>query len=256
MSAVLATLRADIRQRWKAMVVLGLVVALAATAITSAAALARRTSTAFDRRLDAVHAADAWLGAERVPMASFATTPAPSLAGLAGVHSEERFGGTLLFFPGVPGLDAADQLDGAGLSTIQLIALDDPREGDLEVPFVISGRLPNWNSPDEIFVSPGIAAAAGWKPGSRVAMQYFDRLPESSRPDEPPSIAGLEAVAGRLDVTVAGIGDYASRYATGSPGDELVLVTPKFSEVHRPIAAVHRESRRADGEHDRAAGDR
>src|SRR3954468_974848 len=235
--------RADCRLRWKPMLLLALLIAGATATCLIPLELARRTSTAFDRRLSSARAADVLLnGPDRPSQQDLATTPVPSLATLPGVAEEDRYIGVFLFFPDVASLTIdhvlrSDPADG-DISPANLAVLDAPGPKS-EIPVIERGRLPDWTRDDELVISSRVAEATGWKVGSRVKAQVLDNSISAIDPNAPDALDKVKAVLKTRLMTVVGIGTLAGAPREGS--QELIMTTPAFVAATNPIVqySVH-----------------
>jgi hypothetical protein len=164
---VLRLVMHEFRTRWQGWAVLVLLVAVAGGAVLTAAAGARRTSSAYPRYLRASHASDLLVS--------------PAGTGLGGYYAAlARQPGVALVAPGV-GLNVqptghAGRLDLAA-------AIEAPANQqlgrDLDIPRVLAGRLPGPGRPGEIAVDQIAAARLHLRVGSRLAMEA---LPNAGLP--------------------------------------------------------------------------
>ena len=243
-------LRIDIRSRWRQMLLLAATTTLAALAVLTPALIAYRTSTAFPLRLAAAAAGQAVInGPERELPFDDATLRVPTVADLPGVLSEERYVGILSFFPEIPWLTLEAELgnggevSGPGPATFALYSATSKGGVVNERPVVTKGRLPDPARPDELFVSPRFAAAAGWSIGSSVRIQVVTGALAATDPSTIVDIAETaRSVTTERTMTVVGLGDLA-----GSPrnaGDGTVIATPAFvaatdAGIQYSVSSVH-----------------
>src|SRR5437764_4242992 len=136
LAAVWARARADLRTRWKAWLMLAILVGLAAGGVIAAAAGARRTDTAFPRFAQAERAPNVMLLVGDPTFAQFSLEQVAHLPQVAGVA-------TLSFY------SPADRSLGLGIA-----ASPDDRLGTTVLRHkILAGRLPRQDRPDEVLVS-------------------------------------------------------------------------------------------------------
>ncbi|SDS03180.1 ABC transporter permease [Jiangella sp. DSM 45060] len=172
-----AWLRLELRRRWRSLLVLALLVALAAGTVMTAVAGARRGASAVDRLLERTLPAD---------VAVLPNQPGfdwDAVRDLPGVAALSTFGGAPYVVDGVP----ADSLGGAvGPDTMVTV----------ERPAVLDGRLPDPHRADEATVTPRFVETYGLGVGDTVTIQLF--RPESfaafrADPSLPPDGPVVEA---------------------------------------------------------------
>ena len=159
MRAVLLLVAHELRIRWRGWAVLVLLVGLAGGAVMTAAAGARRTSSAYPRFLRASHASDLL-----VSVAGIGTT------GFYGALARQP--GVALLARGI-GLnvqpaDRAGRLDWAATTEAPAGRL---LGHGLDAPRVLAGRLPRLDRAGEIAVDQTAAAALHLRVGSTLAME-------------------------------------------------------------------------------------
>ncbi len=164
---VLLLVAHELRTRWRGWAALVLLVALAGGAVLTAAAGARRTSSAYPRFLRASHAADLL-----VSVAGIGTT------GFYGALARQP--GVTLLARGI-GLnvqpaDRAGRLDWAATTEAPAGRL---LGHGLDAPRVLAGRLPRLDRPGEIAVDQVAAADLHLRVGSTLAMKA---LPNQGQP--------------------------------------------------------------------------
>jgi hypothetical protein len=214
MRAVWMRARAELRSRWRATVVLMLLVGLAAGVVMSAALGARRTQTAFPRFLKTAHAADALISVPLSGIRSFY----PEVARLPEVERAGVGGGVNVFYVHPSG--AAD-------IRITGIASVDGRVGwTVDRPNVLSGRLPRRDRPFEIAVNRFLAHQLHLAVGDKLPMRAFPAGEEGMvDPQHVPPSAGL-----RQTFTVVGITVTASEVLPLAEQDAAptFLLTPAY----------------------------
>ncbi|WP_199701191.1 FtsX-like permease family protein [Jiangella rhizosphaerae] len=158
MTAVAAWLRLDARRRWRSLLVMAVLVALAAGTVMTAMAGARRGATAVDRLLDRTLPATVavlpnqpgfdWDAVRELPEVEALTTFVLTASYVVdGVPP----GGFALAFP--PG--------------------DDEVFRTIERPVVLEGRLPDPTRADEVVVSPNFRETYGLDVGDSVTLRLF-----------------------------------------------------------------------------------
>ena len=155
--AVLAVARADLRNRWRSMVVVGLIAGLVAGVVGGAAAVTRRTATAYDRLQAATHLDDA-----RALLFSDSVTP-----------------GEVRRLPGVEESWTSRQLIGQVLGRPVLyvsVSSGPPRPADLFTPVVVRGRLPRDDDAREVVVPEILAREVGFHVGDRLVLALLTPL--------------------------------------------------------------------------------
>jgi FtsX-like permease family len=187
--AVLLLVAHELRTRWRGWAVLVLLVGLAGGAVMTAAAGARRTSSAYPRFLRASHASDLLVS--------------PAGSGLGGYYAAlAHEPGVALVAPGV-GLNVqpaghAGRLDLAAATE----APADQRLGrELDAPRVLAGRLPGPDRPGEIAVDQIAAASLHLHLGSTLVMEA---LPNAGLPGSGTG-PGSDVPVRRLAERVVGI---------------------------------------------------
>jgi FtsX-like permease family len=214
MGAIGLIARAGLRRRWPSLIAVALLVALVSGAVLTALVGARRTSTSVDRFRDWAAASDA----------SYQT------ADPTGAQVDEL----LEAVDGMPDVEVATSrflVNGFPLdeSIPDIAILTDP-DGtygvDIDRPRVLTGRLPDPGSPDEILLNGQAAELTGLAVGDRVRVRTWttdDLLALFEEGEEGfPGFNGPE-----LDLRVVGIGRTpeelpgeirrGSLYALGSP---------------------------------------
>jgi hypothetical protein len=235
------------RHRWRPMVGLAVIVALGTAVTLTPLLLARRTNSAFARRMHAVNAAEVMLyGPDEAQWRDPATQPLPTLAGIPGVAGEDRYVGVLAFFPDVPWLTVERVTGqtvgppfGSGPATIAAVdptrAATDGRPGS-ERLHVDRGRAPAPDRPDEILVSPSFARQAGWTIGTQVRAQFIPWTPQLvTAGDAGPET--LTTILADTQLTVVGIGSLVD--AVRRQDSESIVVGPAFVRARRPAIQYH-----------------
>ena len=146
MAAVIAWTRLDLRRRWRPLLVLALIVALADGVILAAVAGARRTDSALPRLQKHITQADVMVLPNQPGFDWDKVRALPSVKAL----------GTFVLYDGNVQIDGVNVDEVGGFPAgdlVQNVVIDRPR--------LISGRLPDPNNPDEVIVTPGFTAKYG-----------------------------------------------------------------------------------------------
>lgn len=207
--------RSELRRRGPAMVVLAVIVGLSFGAALTAAAGARRTSTAFERFSDEARASHIrlQLGEDDLPEVLSEVRAMPEVAEAAG-HA--------MF------VAASDRTD----FDVGVVASDDPALlRDIERPKILDGRLPSEDSPSEVALNEHGARALGAAVGDRVALATFT-------PEQLEGLVTSERWTGMsgptLDVEVVGVvrlpDDVAESEAV------MAFATPAFHARYAGVA--------------------
>ena len=163
-SFVVYRLWADLRHRWATALGLAVLVAVLGGIVLATAVGARRTSSAYDRLLDAANPPELLVS----PTGEQGSDPAPfyrALASLPGVRRIGLMAGIpLVPEAGTPSERLADALEGIGV----IASLDGPWGSDIGLPKMLEGRMPDANRADEIFVSERFAAAVDLEVGDHI----------------------------------------------------------------------------------------
>ena len=145
MTAAFGLARVELRRRWRALVLLGLLIGVIGAAVLGALAGARRTSTAYDRLERATHIDDVRLLVFSPGLAERAATlPSVERSWIANFSVGRPEGPEELYFG---------------------IASGPPRPPDLFTPIVVTGRMFRDDRVDEIVVTEQFARQTGLGPG-------------------------------------------------------------------------------------------
>ena len=207
--AVAAVARRERRRRGRALLAIGLLAGLVGGAATGAVALARRTSTAYDRLVAAGAFEDAranLFGGDPGLAADIAELPQVRSAWVASV--------------------AVARVDGPGVVYLGIL-YGPPRPDDLLRPVVVDGRLPDPTDPDEVIVAEDVSEAFGVEPGDELGIAFL--TPEEVRqfdvgfgePDGPRRtlrVVGVMRVPGEGSAPVLGTPALAERDAASAAG--------------------------------------
>jgi hypothetical protein len=212
--------RAELRRRWAALLVLGLLAGISTGLATAAVAGARRTDTAWDRLRDQTHASDAIVFTSQAGLYRDDELHYDQLADLPYVEEVGAFG---IWYATSSVGQASGFLTNYG---DWLDRVDRPR--------IVEGRAPDPEDPREIVISPatpgGELARTGLGVGDTFDVHLFTQeqllTGEMSRPAGP-------AVA----LEIVGVTDGPFNLAA-IPGTGDVYVGPAFSERYGPGLAA------------------
>jgi MacB-like periplasmic core domain/FtsX-like permease family len=185
MGITLTWLRLDARRRWRSLIVLALLTAVATTTVLTAVAGARRGDTAFDR-----------LWARTLPAT---VTVLPNQPGFDWTKVQSLPGVTAL---GLLAVYYGAAIDGLPDASIGFPPANAAMGQTLERPVVLQGRLYNPASIGEVNVTPHFAARYGKGVGDTLTLQ----LSSAAQAD-----AGFQASAGepprgpRIQVRIVGV---------------------------------------------------
>ncbi len=206
MGPVFTIVRSRLTGRWRVLTAAGLLLGIGFGVSLASFAAARRTASAYERILVASDAPDAAVTHGRALDES-----ARMLQSVKGVTSQRVYAG---FLGSAAGVDPA--------YTTALIAPTGDRF-PLERPQVQSGRLPDADAPDEVFVNAGSAADGGLRIGQRLHFSFF-------RFDSP--------ATAQETVTIVGIGTFPMEIATDQTNVlGLVMFSRAFYREHRDLVA-------------------
>jgi hypothetical protein len=208
MTAIRIWVRAVLRQRWRATIVLSLLIGIAGAAAIGAADGARRTQTAFTRMREVTHGADLLVS--------------PGGTGLQGFFDE---------LARQPEILRAGELAGVPLAVYNKSGQPDPSAGPLpnaalddkfgfsvQAAKIIEGRMFDPDAVDEAIVDPKAAASGHLRVGSSLPMALG-----TSGDGEPPTWAPVT-------IKIVGIGvTQDDVVATSLLGEQpLITLTPAF----------------------------
>lgn len=216
MSALAAWVRLDLRRRFRSLVLLAILVALATGTVATAVSGARRGSSAIDRLVELTNPATiAVLPNE--PGFDWAAVEA-----LPGVEALARFPLSAFEVEDLPAEEAAD-----------FVYQDAEIMDSLERPVVLEGRLADPTRDDEAVVTSGFEAAYGKGVGDTVAVRLLtpEQIDEGAL-----GVAIPEAAGPRIDVRIVGVvrSPWFSDEAEGS-GGRLIPSVGLFTRHERNL---------------------
>ena len=222
MGAVGYRFRAELRTTGRQLLVTAIVLGLAGGLALAAIAGARRTMSALPRLLDETSYGDVLvnpdLGAES------ALDPADVLA-LPGVDEGTYVAG----IAAVPA-DASGASPDVEAETFQLFVLDDAAR---DRPLITEGRAPHADAPDEIILSPDVAADLGVGVGDTVDQFVVDMPTFFACPDPEACPAAFE----RVSLRVVGLGRLPDEIADPAVEEGRAVASAAFLREHPGSAA-------------------
>jgi FtsX-like permease family len=231
MAAIWLTARAEWRQRWRSLVVLALLAALAGGVTLAAFTGSRRAGTSFARLLEQVKDPNLVVGTGDEPpdpeiVQEIASWPGVEVA----VHQV-----ILVVAPADKGMLAGrDSIAGA----LPVMAGDEPVE-----PFlIVEGRPYDERRADELLVNEAMRDAIDVEIGDRLSLVSLtpEQVEAGQGEGDPPSPGGPSQ-----QVTVVGVARVAEDVSDAP--DPVLIVTPAYYERHGPaIAADHAVGLRVD----------
>ena len=159
MSAVLAWVRLDGRRRWRSLLVLALLVALAAGTVMTVVAGARRGGSAVDRLVDRTLPAT---------VAVLPNQPGFDWDAVRALPEVEALTTFVLTYTGF----VIEELP-PGVEPWAFPPADDENMRTVERPVALEGRLADPNRPDEVMVTPAFVAASGLGVGDTLTLRLY-----------------------------------------------------------------------------------
>ena len=219
MHAVIVCARSELRRRLVGTLVLVLLVGVIGGVVLAAAAGARRTSSAFERMLTAVHAADVLVNPDAGVDSNL---DFDAVAGLPGVEEAGAVVGVLAL---PVGPDGEPDVGDMGLT---IAPLDDRAFVTVESDKVLEGRQPDPSEPYEVLINPVLADQRDLEPGDTLPL-LTGSFEQVMAADE----AGDELPLTRVETTVTGIGISNDEIVDDEWWVEgRVIFTPTFYERH------------------------
>jgi ABC-type antimicrobial peptide transport system permease subunit len=210
MGPVGVRLRSELRARWRAWLVLAVLIGGFGGVVLGVAAGARRTATAYPRFIEASRGSDALVGAYRYGADDYyrALDRDPAVAEFGKLAS-------LPIFP--LGRDGQPQQIAGNVVT----PVDGKLHYTIDRPRILAGRLPRADRPNEALVNEVAADRFHAHVGSRIPMALM-RYDETNPEGEPLSVTPIG------DVVVVGIGRFTSEVVPTEKFDvvEIVLMGP------------------------------
>jgi hypothetical protein len=231
MAAVLARARAELRQRWRATLLLAVLVGVAGGVVLAAVAGARRTATVTDRFLAYHRATNV-----SVDVKGLDTDAVRRLPQVADVGE----GGYLAMVAARP--SGEPDLEGFG-EINPYVLLGEPWPGSSNRPILVAGRLPFGDRPLEVAVDETLADRRGLGPGDTLRMWGY--TPEQAEGAGPGGLVPAKPAGGAFDLTVTGILRHPYDLAPVPAGQDVswlgseeLYLTPAFWRAHRGRVAA------------------
>ena len=236
MAAVWFRFRAELRSRWKAMVVIALLAGFAGGVALAAAAGARRTDTAFSRLVAATKAMDILVNPDNSDGTALTSA---KIRALPMVAEAGRIDGRVI----IP----ADSRNSADAQSLGTVMVGENREVgyDFSRFNVLEGRMPDPTRADEVMIDPLLASQRGLHVGDDLKVLGLDAadLQRLQGPDDP---AALQAAirSGQLgtpiSLRVVGVGISPDMVATdeGFSNPQPVL-SPAFLTKYPQIPSPY-----------------
>ena len=230
MAALVALLRATRRSGGRGLIGLALIIGLAGGAVLTGVEAYRRTDSAFDRLLVDTEAWDVLVNPD------FGTDSQLSLDQVDAL----------------PMVEDVARVDGLALTprTIDSIADLDASAGafgsdgywgyDFARPLVASGRLPDVDDPDEVFVSSAAARAMDLEVGDvlearALTFEDFAALESAGSEEAEVALYNEPSTGTLVDLEVVGIGDPFDEIVVDEGfGTGTLMLPPAFVEAHDP----------------------
>lgn len=222
MSGLWMVARAELRARWRAWLVLAVLLGIAAGAVMTAAAGARRSSSAFDRWLAASNTHD-------VEVQIVEEAPEDTLervAELPQVASAGRFA----FVPA----QAAGSSPFFSWNVTAATMIDDTVSTAFDIPRIVAGRRMNLDDPHEAMVSPVFARERGVGVGDTFTFET-PTFPELFALFDGNPVA---ASGPRVTVTIAGVWSLAHDVGFTLENRGLLYLSPAFHRTYEGRAAM------------------
>ena len=225
MAAVWVRAAAELRRRWRATVLLAVLVGLTGGVVLAAVAGARRTATVMDRFLAYHQATNV-----AVEVQGFDTDAVRRLPMVAEVGEGAYMVMVASTPSGDPDPDAFGEINPfAGLS--------EPWPGSSNRPLLVAGRLPSGDRPLEVVVDETLADRRHLELGDTLRMWGYTPA-QAERAGQDPGALG-DPLGGSFDLTVTGVvrtPDDLAPVPTGQDvawlGSEELYLTPAFWDAH------------------------
>jgi hypothetical protein len=169
MTALRIRLRAELRSRWRAWLVLVLLGAAAGGLLLAMAAASRRTATAFDRFLAATNAADVYVGWGLAFGGE--SLDVDRIARLSQVAASQR----RLLLAYIAKSRSGRSLYPVGPGSLEVQVPTDGRVNTIDRPKLVNGRLPDPSRPDEALADTRSIRYLGLSVGDATAMRFISR---------------------------------------------------------------------------------
>ena len=230
MAAVWFRFRAELRSRWKAMVVIALLAGFAGGVALAAYAGARRTESAFSRLLVATRATDVLVNPDNSDQTALTSA---KLRALPMVEAAARYDGRFV----VPAdFRTVDDVQSLGTDMVAENAAAGYSYGRVNM---IEGRMPDPSAPLEVMIDPLLAARRGLGPGDDLRVFVLDRAAVDRYAGPQFSVDGARAAADRgefgvpLTLHVVGVGVTPDTIAVDEGfANPQILFSPAFATAY------------------------
>jgi hypothetical protein len=232
MAAVWTRARAELRHRWRATVLLAVLVGLAGGVVLAAVAGSRRTNSAMDRFLAYSRPLNVHVAGERLDLRAVERLPQVA---------DFDQGAFMALTPSTPS-GAPDP--GALGNVAPIVYLRGSSGVTSDRYLVVAGRPPDPDEPLEVVVNQKLAARRGVGPGGTLRLWAYS--PEQvQRPDLMQSGEVFMPAGPALDLTVTAVGRWPQDLQPGTAdedvvylGTEFALLTPAFWRIYHDRAGV------------------
>ena len=216
MSAVWVRVRSDLRRRWRAWVLLGVLFGAVLGAAMAAAAGARRADTAYPRFMQRYKAADVNLGGIHTDDPNVAAQVRKEIISLPEVadYSEGAFVSNAVILPTGETLTFPEILVSGDASGRELVTINKVK--------ILRGRMFDPSSAGEAMVDFNTSDRFRLHVGDEVGIPLGDQNTGAPRPVSHVRIVGIGVVPGSMP-------------AVGSANLNGVLVTPAFMRLHASL---------------------
>jgi hypothetical protein len=199
--------QAELRRRWRTLLVLGLLVGVVAGAAMWAGAAARRTDSAYQRLLETTNAEDILVN----PVDGYADPDVLGNLPQVGAYCRAR---------GAPVILTNAQGEPDFTDPYLTLASDGSCMFDISAPGRVEGRLPDPDEPYEIFVSSAARRSRNLAVGDTIAAFYAPT--QDSKPVP-------------IELTVTGTGVFAEDALADLSNETsfpMIVMTPAFADKH------------------------
>jgi hypothetical protein len=231
MTAVWARARAELRLRWRATVVLALLVGLAGGVVLAAVAGARRTDTVLQRFLAYHQPTNVAVTVQGLDTDAVRRLPMVTEVGEGGYLAMTVAGPS-----GGPNADAFGEIN-------PFVVVGEPFPGSSNRPVLVAGRLPSGDRPLEAAVDETLADRRHLEPGDTLRMWGY--TPEQVEGLESEGQPPAEPAGGAFDLTVTGVirtpydlAPVPSGQDVAWLGSEELYLPPAFWHAYRERVAT------------------
>jgi hypothetical protein len=237
MAAVWFRFRAELRSRWKAMVVIALLAGFAGGVALAAYAGARRTESAFSRLLVATRASDVLVNPDDSDGTALTSA---KLRALPMVEEGARYDGRFV----IPAdFRTPDDVQSLGTDMVA----DDANAGYSFGRFnLLEGRMPDRSAPLEVVIDPLLADQRGLAPGDDLRVVAFDHDDVDRVFGQQSDLGSLRAAIDRgevgtpLTLHVVGVGVSPDMIAVDEGfANPQIIFSPSFATAYPDLASPY-----------------